>query len=199
MARGRPLGGGNPTRADVEAAELLDRNEATRLELVRCRAEKWTGGLTALTGLIGIVLVGRTPQSLRDIETTWRIVVGVLLAIALGTLVFATYRAYQSAYGDPGRLNEVARQSVTGLAERLTTARRQATNAAHDHLRQATIATLAGVALLAVATGITWYAPDGTSSRAQTLCLMVNGKPVAELTGGTVRSTQTGTTIGPCP
>jgi hypothetical protein len=153
------VSGGTASREDLEAAALLDRNEANRLHLVRTRAEKWLGGLTALTGLVATVLVIKGPQSTTDIATSWKIAVGSFIAAALAVLVFGTYRAYQSAYGDPGRLDEVDSQPVTGLARRLATARNQAAAAAQAHLSDAVIATLAAVVLLAVAIGLTWFAP----------------------------------------
>ncbi|MDQ3764496.1 MAG: hypothetical protein M3460_23935 [Actinomycetota bacterium] len=103
----KPLAAGNPSRADLDAAEQLQRNESQRLELVRARAEKWTGGLTALTGLLAAVLVGKAPQNIQATTTPVRVSAGILLGLALAALVFATYRAYQAAYGDPGRLNQL--------------------------------------------------------------------------------------------
>ena len=108
----KPFAGGDPSHLDLDAAESLDRNETSRLDLVRGRAEKWAGGLTALTGLVGTVLVGKAPENMRGISTPWRIAVSVLLAAALASLVLGTYRAYRAAYGDPGRLDEIRPMSV---------------------------------------------------------------------------------------
>ena len=163
----RVVRGGTPSRDDLEAAALLDRNEANRLQLVRSRAEKWLGGLTALTGLVTTVLVIKGPQSTADIATSWKIAVGSLIALALAVLAFGTFRAYQSAYGDPGRLDEVSSQPVTDLAVRLARKRNEAAAAAQAHLRHAVFATLAAVALLAVAIGLTWFAPPGPEDSLQ--------------------------------
>jgi len=195
----KPFAGGNPSRLDLDAAESLDRNETSRLDLVRSRAEKWAGGLTALTGLVGTVLVGKAPENMRGISTPWRIAVSVLLAAALASLVLGTYRAYRAAYGDPGRLDQIRPQPLTGPAERLTTARRNAAQTVGDHLRQAAIASFAALGLLAAATGITWFAPT-SSARPNRVCVVINGKPAAELsTPIPVHSAAAGTAIGPCP
>lgn len=170
------VSGGNPSRDDLDAATLLDRNEANRLQLVRTRAEKWLGGLTALTGLVTTVLVIKGPQSIADIATSWKIAAGSLIALALAVLVFGTYRAYQSAYGDPGRLDEVKSQPVTGLAVRLAGKRNEAAAAAQTHLRHAVIATLAAVALLAVAIGLTWFAPPAPKAASSSLCISCTAK-----------------------
>jgi hypothetical protein len=197
---GKPLRAGAPSWADVEASELLGKHEAGRLEFVHRRAEKWTAGLTALTALISVTLIGRAPESIRQIDQNWRIGVGVLLILALASLAIATYCAYRSAYGELGRLNEVASQPVSGLAERLISARHQATIDAQRHIRQAAIATVAGVVLIALAIGVTWYAPPGaTSSPGVTVCVLVGGKAVTQLVGARIESIQPGTMVGPCP
>jgi hypothetical protein len=178
---GRVVRGGTPSHDDLEAAALLDRNEANRLHLVRTRAEKWLGGLTALTGLVTTVLVIKGPPSTADIATSWKIAVGSLIALALAVLVFGTFRAYQSAYGDPGRLDEVSSQPVTGLAVRLANKRNQAAAAAQAHLRHAVFATLAAVALLAVAIGLTWFAPPAPKTASSSACILAPGNAIAEL------------------
>ena len=195
----KPLAAGDPSRLDLDADEELERNEVGRLELVRGRAEKWAGGLTALTGLLGTVLVGKAPENIRTITTPWRVVVGALLAAALAALVFGTYRAYHAAYGNPGRLDQLSRQPVTGLGERLVTARLTAAKAVGRHLRQAAVAAAVAVGLLALGTGITWFAPTSSSGRPNRVCLLIDGKPVAEVaTPITVHSAAPGTTLGPC-
>ena len=40
----KPFAAGDPFHLDVDAAESLDRNETSRLDLVRSRAEKWAAG-----------------------------------------------------------------------------------------------------------------------------------------------------------
>jgi len=194
------VGGGTPSRDDLEAAALLDRNEANRLQFVRTRAEKWLGGLTALTGLVTTVLVIKGPQSTADIATSWKIAAGSLIALALAALVFGTFRAYQSAYGDPGRLDEVKPQPITGLAVVLANKRNEAAAAAQAHLRHAVYATLAAVALLAVAIGLTWFAP-APKTASSSACILVQGTVIAELTSDsvTLKALAPGTELRRCP
>jgi len=192
---------GTASREDLEAATLLDRNEANRLQLVRTRAEKWLGGLTVLTGLVTTVLVIKGPQSTTDIATSWKVAVGLLIAAALAVLVFGTYRAYQSAYGDPGRLNEVPSQPLTGLAVRFATARNKTAADAQAHLSHAVIATLAAVALLATAIGLTWFAPPAPKTASSSVCLFVGGKMIAQLASDsvTLKTLALGTELRRCP
>ena len=195
------IGGGTASRDDLETAALLARNEASRLQLVRTRAEKWLGGLTALTGLVTTVLVIKGPQSTADIATSWKIAVGSLIALALAVLVFGTYLAYQSAYGDPGRLDEIKSQPVTGLAVRLARKRKAAAAAAQADLRHAVIATLAAVALLAVAIGLTWFAPTAPKTASSSVCILIHGKVIAELASDsvTLKTLAPGTELRSCP
>jgi hypothetical protein len=197
----RILRGGTPSRDDLEAAALLDRNEANRLQLVRTRAEKWLGGLTALTGLVTTVLVIKGPQSAADIVTSWKIAAGSLIALALAVLIFGTFRAYQSAYGDPGRLDEVSSQPVMGLAVRLANKRNEAAAVAQAHLRHAVFATLAAVALLAAAIGLTWFAPLAPKTASSSVCILVHGNVIAELASDnvTLKTLSPGTELRRCP
>jgi hypothetical protein len=196
----RVVGGGNASREDHEAAAVLEQNEINRLPLVRTRAEKWLGGLTALTGLFGTALIIKGPQSTADISTPWRVAVALLIVLAFTLLLFGTYRAYQSAYGDPGRLDQMRAQPLTGLAERLTAARRRAAAAAQAHVRDAVTATLVAVVLLATAIGITWFAPAGAKTNQKSVCLVVGGEKIAELVGDsvTVRTLSSGTELRHC-
>jgi hypothetical protein len=187
-----------PSRRDFDAAEQLEKNEAGRLALVRGRSEKWLGGLTALTGLLGTVLIIKGPASATDIPIAWRIAVAAVVAASLGLLALATVRAYRSAYGDPGSLLEIDHTQLAGLAARLERARRRGAHAAQKDLKVAVRSTFAAVALLAVAIGLTWFAP---SSSARKVCISVNGKVavVVAATSLPVGSVSDGVTIGKCP
>lgn len=193
------LAAGRPSADDLDAAEALKTNEGERLTIVRKRAEKWLAGLTALTGLLTAVLVVKGPASIADLDSRWRNAIGALVALALVALIFATLLSYLSAHGNPGRLDEILPTPVTGLAERLLTARRSAAAHAQRQFVTALGATLIGIALLAGAVGLSWFAPAGRSPSSR-VCLLQNGTAIAELSAGaTVRMTQDGTTIGLCP
>jgi hypothetical protein len=195
------VGGGTASRADLAAAEQLAVSESNRLQTVRARAEKWVAALTGLTGLISTVIVIKGPDS-KDISTGWRVLVGLALALALATLAFAIYRAYQAAYGDPGRLDEVSVQPLTGLDVRLANARRLAADEAHRHLGHAVVATLLGSTLVAGAIGISWFAPKPSDPTAadKNVCVIIDGKTVTKIQGTTLTVTTVTpeTEIRPC-
>jgi hypothetical protein len=187
-----------PSRRDFDAAEQLEKNEAGRLGLVRGRSEKWLGGLTALTGLLGTVLIIKGPTSATDVPIAWRITVVVLVAASLGLLGLATFRAYRSAYGDPGSLLEIDHTQLAGLGARLERARLRGASTAQNDLKVAVRGTFAAVALLAVATGLTWFAPSSSSGK---VCISVNGRVAVVVIARSLPlgSVSNGVTIGKCP
>jgi hypothetical protein len=183
----------------LKALAALEANDSNRLALVRTRAEKWLGGLTAVTGLLGTVVIIKGPQSASSLPTSWRVGVGVLVLMALVALVYAVCRAYQSAYGDPAHIDELPVQPITGLAARLRQARATSAQTALHHLGSAFVATLVAVSLLTVAVAITWFTPSGTPTQ-ESVCLSVDGTTVAKFPGDTItmKSIADGVSITSC-
>lgn len=181
--------GGNASPEDLDALASLRANAGNRLIIVRTRAEKWLGGLTALTGLLTTAIVIQGPQSATDFPVEWRLAVGVLILLALVALVVGLYLAYQSAYGDPTKLDEIREQPISTLAERLDQARRDGAATALRRLATAVVATVLAVALLATATAVTWFAPTGSPSDDGSICLSVGGRTAAEIPGNSLAVT----------
>lgn len=200
MTAGTSLSGGGASRWDHEALEQLNANDAQRLATVRGRAEKWIGGLTALTGLLGTVLIIKGPERVADLMVEWRVAVAVLITVAVGLLAWATYSAYRSAHGEAGTLAEVDRQPLQGLHERLMRRRVEVAAEAQSQLRQAVVLTFAGVAALVVATGVTWFAPAAEADAAGNICVVIDGEPVVEIAADSlpVVTVSDGVTLAPC-
>ena len=53
-------------------------------------------------------------------------------------------------------------------------------------LRNAVLATGIGIALVAVGVGVSWFAPEQSSTGSGNVCVVVSGKKVLELSGGSV-------------
>lgn len=183
------VSGGNASPADLEALTSLRTNAGNRLTIVRTRAEKWLGGITALTGLLTTAIVIQGPQSATDLPEDWRIAVGILILLALAALVVGVYNAYQSAYGDPTKLDEIPEQPISTLAQRLQRSRQKGADAAMRQLSTAVAATILAVALLATAIALTWFAPAESSSDKDSVCLTFENKPIAELPGDRITIT----------
>jgi hypothetical protein len=192
--------GGSASLADHDILANLRANASNRLAIVRTRAEKWLGGLTALTGLITTAVVVKGPESATDLPAHWRIAVGLLTLVALISLVVSVYKAYQSAYGDPAKLHEVSEQPISTLARRYDRASREAAVAAIRQLSTAIVATVLAVALLAIATTVTWFASPAAPPDKDSVCLMFEGKAIAKIPGDriTVTTLAAGATVSPC-
>jgi hypothetical protein len=154
-----PVGAGTPDRRDLDAKEQLERNEAQRLELVRSRAEKWIGGIGALTGVLATAIIIRGSTDATKIVLGWRIAAALAVAGAIILLAAATYHAYQAAYGDPGKLDEIKPEPLNGLHDRLQQARRDTAKRAQQKIARAIQLAFAAIALIAAANAITWFAP----------------------------------------
>lgn len=200
MSPSRPLGTGNPDPLDLDAAERLEHNESGRLELVRARAEKWIGGISALGALLGTVLVVKGRDTITGVVLSWQITAAAILAGALVLLAYGTYRAYQAAFGAPGALEEINPIPITGLHIRLLDARRKAASKASVHVAAAIKSVFAAIALIAVAIAITWFAPSPAATSKRGICVYANGRLVVRLPGPSVAVEQSvaGTDIGPC-
>jgi hypothetical protein len=196
-----PVGAGNPDPLDLDAAEQLQHNEDARLQLVRARAEKWIGGISALTALLGTTLVIKGPDDATKIILGWRIAAAAALGTAIILLALATYRAYQAAFGQPNALREITPIPLTGLHSRLTQARKAAADDALRDLGAAIRDAFAAIALIAAAVAITWFAPANNAAKpAGSLCIYARDQLVTRLSASTitVKTTLPGTTIKPC-
>lgn len=202
MTTVRPLGAGDPDPLDFDASEQLERNEAGRLQLVRTRAEKWIGGISALAGALGTVLVLKGRDTVTEVTVEARIAAAVVLALALGLLAYGIYRAYHAAFGAPGALAEIDLIPLTGLHDRLIRARHHAATTALRDLAAAVQSVFVAIALVAVGVGITWFAPTETPTATdKTICVFSDDRLVARLAGDSaaIKESMAGSTVGPCP
>lgn len=197
----RPLGAGNPDPLDLDANDQLERNESGRLELVRARAEKWIGGISALGGLLGTVLVVKGRDTVTGISLPWQITAAILLAAALILIAHGTYRAYQAAFGDPGALDEMNRIPIEGLHLRILRARKTAADKALAHVADAIRSVFAAIALISAAVAVTWFAPSHVATPDHETCVYANGHLAVRLSGpsAAVQQSVDGTTVTPCP
>jgi len=194
----RPVGAGDPDPQDLAAFEQLERNDETRLELVRSRAEKWTGGIGALTGVLATALIAKGQTDATKLPLGWRVATAILIATAITLLITATYQAYTAAYDKPGALKQISEIPLEGLHNRLTTARTAAAQEAQSTLRHAIHNTLAAIALLTATVAITWFAPAQKSpSTSQPLCVTTDNPTASSHSNSTASPPRLALT--PCP
>lgn len=94
-----------PSPEDLYWAREALKLERTNLATMQGVAERWRGGLAALTGVVAAVTAVGSPYISGSISGMSKLVVGVLLATALGCLCAATWNAMNAAFGVPESIN----------------------------------------------------------------------------------------------
>ncbi len=135
------------SRSDASQRLQLADSE---LDRVRGAARGWSAGLVGLVALVGTVTVVKGQDTLVDLAPGTRRLVVVLLAVALVSAVVGVLSGLRAGYGLPSRASAAAGD---GRLRRL-----RAANAVPRDLYVAIGATLATLALLATAVGVTWFA-----------------------------------------
>ena len=187
---GRPLSvrGGVATRADVDALGRIQEYARGMLPRIQGQAEKWIGGLTALTGLLSIAIVVKGPESFSRLVES-RSLVGITVnpksfvigCMCIGALLIgiSIYCAYVSAHGDPfkSELHDFAWSSqslpIGGLDAMWRSAIRKATTKARCFLRFAVGCSIVGILVLGLAVVVTWTTRESPYP-AHSTCLMVD-------------------------
>lgn len=144
--------GPDATTTDLDAALERDRLIASELPRVRAAATAWRNGLAGLlTALIGFGLVkGRSDVT--ELDSSWAVVVGVGLLIALFAGAAGALLLMRAANGRPSivPLDQVIDRLVADHNEAL---------AAATSLRRGIASVLLCTGFLVAAVAVTWYAP----------------------------------------
>lgn len=154
------FGTDNPRPEDIEAQELLRKNEMKRLEAVRSRSSKWLAGIPAATALISAAYLIAGQISTNEIGMAYKAPTAGILLVAVIMLVVATYYAFLSAYGSPTKTQEIKLAPLKGLADRLKGRYCNLASAAESHARTAISLAVAGVFFSIVAITIIFLAPN---------------------------------------
>jgi hypothetical protein len=196
----RPIGGGTIDPLDRRAHDELLKSSEARVKTMRTRAEKWIGGLTALTGLLAIVYVLKGPESISGFSIGWKLALAGLSALSLVALAGATYKAYSSAFGDVVNAEGISPHPVDGLHRRLFQARLTAETKAKEQLSDAVSFAFVGLFLAAAAITLSWFAPAGGEDDKAVCIVDAGGSQVARFPGSTieVESLGEGVTIRSC-
>jgi hypothetical protein len=139
------------TPGDLEHARELQELQRGELEAVRAQAEKWRTGLGGLVGLATVIAGVRGASGTAALDTTSKIVSGVLLLLAVVFAAVGSFVSMRAAYGFPGR--RLAEASLDELVVR----RRDRLRRACRDLRRAVLLAYLALAMLVGAVGITWF------------------------------------------
>lgn len=178
-----------PLLADYEAAERLDQNDRAQLTTARAQAKNWLPALTSLATLIATVVVLKGPEKLTDLPVLQRVVIVLLAAVAFFLLGRAIWLAYVAQFGRPGEADLINREELAGLADRILKVERTKAGESRAALSSALKLTMAGVALVLVATVVAWF-PASTADSAKSTCVAVNGVQVLKVSGPSLDVTE---------
>lgn len=155
---------------DRKATVEMQAYAAAHLPRLKERADKWIGGLTAVTAVLTTAIVVKGAETFTDLKefrlgeihfpTEW-LIVGLMVAAGI-LLAVSVLLAYSAAYGGPfsDRLLTVAKeQPGEGAWKRWTEAVTGEATKAQSWLGTAVVLTVIGTALLVLAFGFTWFTP----------------------------------------
>lgn len=133
-------------------AQLGQQLQLEQLTTVRKQAEGWRNGLTALTGLVGVVFVLKGPESVAGMTTTWRWTTAALLVLAFLLLLTGALAAVRAAHGRLGHGTW-----LTG--DELLTAVLDEVERTQDVLTAARRCSVVGLSAVVAAIAVTWVVP----------------------------------------
>ncbi|MFI5841284.1 hypothetical protein ACIA8K_16440 [Catenuloplanes sp. NPDC051500] len=161
---------------------LADDLAFHQLPTVRKQAEAWRTGLAGLTGLLGAVLIVKGRDTVAELSEAYRVLILIGLGLGLVLLVSATLIAIRAASGSPD-------DHTLLTAEDLRRWTGDAVKGSLRDIRWARALTLAGIAVVAVAIGVSWLAPsppkDGlvlVEAAGSSLCGTLSASPSGMLT-----------------
>jgi hypothetical protein len=177
-------GGPAPSQADLEAAERLRELQGTELDRVRARASKWRDGLVALGALFGTVLVIKGRATVDGLATWVRWCIGSALLVAIAAVVVSGLLAMLAAFGWMSRVTSA--DMAVGLHDRLLSQDRQEALVAIRRLKYAAGLTIASIAAVTVAVGLSFFGPEAAKTGTP-MCLTVTsptgGRTVVKMVG----------------
>ena len=149
---------GSPTAVNQDYLDALDlfnnkEDQASTLELVRSRTEKWAATTTALTSLFGIGSILISVASLPDIDKGWRIGIALLLLLGLVCLVGSMHLQIPRSPVIPKVDN------LRTFKKNLQTERTKRALEELDDLGRSTFATFLGLGLFCSALALSRFAP----------------------------------------
>lgn len=141
-------------------AQLGQQLQLEQLAAVRKQAEGWRNGLTALTGLVGVVFVLKGPESVAGMTTAWRWTTAALLVLAFLLLLSGALAAVRAAHGQLGRGTW-----LTG--DELLTAVLDEVEHTQDVLTSARRCSVTGLVAVVAAIAVTWVVPAEADKEAK--------------------------------
>jgi hypothetical protein len=169
----------------VTAAEALRDAGTSQLADLRSAAQKWIAGVTALFTLFGLAGTAISKTTVAGLDTGWQVGIAVCAAIAVMLAGLAVYWIYRAAYGWP-----VTRPVRDDDELRDWYCAQQAAPSVQAGLLRSGVRAAAGaLAVLVVAVGLLWFAPQPVTAASPVQVTLTDG---SQLCGTMVPATATG-------
>ncbi|MFB6814305.1 hypothetical protein ACFCV8_07140 [Streptomyces sp. NPDC056347] len=133
-------------------AQLGQQLQLEQLTAVRKQAEGWRNGLTALTGLVGVVFVLKGRESVAGMPAVWRWTTAALLVLAFALLLAGALAAVRAAHGRLG-------QGMWLSGDRLLSAVMDEVEHTQDVLTAARRCSVLGLSAVVAAIAVSWVVP----------------------------------------
>ncbi|MGW2108543.1 hypothetical protein [Streptomyces sp. NPDC001948] len=133
-------------------AQLGQQLQLEQLTAVRKQAEGWRNGLTALTGLVGVVFVLKGRESVAGMPAVWRWTTAALLVLAFALLLTGALVAVRAAHGQLGQ-----RMWLSG--DKLMSAVMDEVEHTQDVLITARRCSVVGLSAIVAAIAVSWVVP----------------------------------------
>ena len=146
-----------PSRDDAKWAERAAGLQFVALSRVREVADKWRGGLTAMTALVATATVGTAPFVGDRIDHDIKVALAIVVAVALLLLCVATWQAMRASFGVPDK--------IAANGEALRAWHIEEIGKAKSQLACAQRATVLAVLALTVAAGIGLFGSTNSSDK----------------------------------
>ena len=196
----KPLGVHRVSPLDLIAKRELEEASAHRAVTASQRAEKWIAGLTAITGLLGTVLLVKGPETVDKLTPVAKGWLAAFFAFALFLLAAATYSAYSAAFGDPLAPSKMRLETSEGLHARREAFRFAEEDRINGELATAIRRLFLGLTFLALGVAVTWFAKPPAPDPPKATCLYSGSEVVLKLPGDSISALGIagGYSIKPC-
>lgn len=142
----------------------LEQREEKVLPPLRDRMEKWVTITSGIASVFGIGSVLTSVNLLRDVVLGWKICFAVLQLSGFGFLLASAYYAFPT--GEPDKATVFTAEEAKQMIDMKKTNRPGWKDV--DRFKLSKCLTLVGFSLIAVATALSWFAPQDAASDSTT-------------------------------
>jgi len=137
------------------ASDELNRVVSKQVDSLHTAGEKWIAGVTALLGLYGVAGIAIGKDSVKGLNSGWKIFAACVAFAGLAAAICSIWFAYKAAYGWPKEVDVSSDAKLLAWYSQWT----HRASTVGEMIRSSVIAAMAALFLLAIVTGIIWFGP----------------------------------------